>query len=253
MTDDERAEHAARLRGLLYLACPDAPAWAIASTAEAITQHEEPLREASPPVAAHLVRPRQSGTDRLDLNGAYLTGADLSRANLRWAKLCRADLSSANLSDADLSRANLGWAELCRADLNGADLSGADLRRADLRWAELRRADLRRADLRWADLRRADLRWAELRRADLSDAVLRRADLSGANLSGVNLTRANLSGAMLTGATNMRLPTGAIWNWETLWPANLASNVAEHSDQVSPGVYQVRHGGSSRDRDAVQV
>ncbi|MEU9126101.1 pentapeptide repeat-containing protein [Streptomyces sp. NPDC048506] len=228
MTDDERAEHAARLRGLLYLACPDAPAWAIASTAEAITQHEEPLREAVPPVAAHLSQPRQSGTDRLDLNGADLTGADLTRADLRWA-------------------------ELRRADLTGADLTGADLSRADLRWAELRRADLsdavlRSANLSGANLTGADLRWAELRRADLSDAVLRRADLSGADLSG-----ANLSGAMLTGATNMRLPTGATWNWKTLWPANLASNVAEHSDQVSPGVYQVRRGGPSRDRDAVQV
>ena len=99
----------------------------------------------------------------------YLSGADLSDADLRRANLSGADLRRANLSGADLRRANLR-----RANLSGADLSDADLRRANLSGADLRRANLRRANLRRANLRRADLR-----RADLSDA-----DLSGANLSG---------------------------------------------------------------------
>jgi hypothetical protein len=64
------------------------------------------------------------------------------RANLRWA-----DLRCANLSGAKLSR---------------ADLREANLRLADLRWADLRGANLRLADLRGANLTRADLRWADL-------------------------------------------------------------------------------------------
>ena len=53
---------------------------------------------------------------------ADLSGADLSRADLRGAYLSRAYLSGADLSRADLRGAYL----------SGADLSGADLSRADL-------------------------------------------------------------------------------------------------------------------------
>ena len=48
-------------------------------------------------------------------SGAYLSGADLSRA----------DLSGAYLSGAYLSRADLSGADLSGAYLSGADLSGA--------------------------------------------------------------------------------------------------------------------------------
>lgn len=41
LTDDEREQHAAALRGLLYFACPDAPATAISETAKAIAQRAE--------------------------------------------------------------------------------------------------------------------------------------------------------------------------------------------------------------------
>ena len=73
----------------------------------------------------------EPGGVRLDLRGAYLSGADLSGAYLSGA------------------------------DLSGADLRGANLRGADLRGANLREADLRGANLREADLSEADLRGAE--------------------------------------------------------------------------------------------
>ncbi|MEU4880912.1 hypothetical protein AB0G19_10680, partial [Streptomyces althioticus] len=45
MTDDERAEHEARLRGLLYLSCPDAPAGAGGDmTDDERAEHEARLR-----------------------------------------------------------------------------------------------------------------------------------------------------------------------------------------------------------------
>ena len=78
---------------------------------------------------------------------AYLSGADLRRADLYGAYLSRAYLRGANLRRADLSRANLSRAYLYGANLYGADLRGADLCGADLRGAYLSGADLSRADL----------------------------------------------------------------------------------------------------------
>ena len=59
------------------------------------------------------------------------------RANLSGADLSRADLRYANLSCANLSGANLRYANLICANLSGANLSGADLSRANLSCADL--------------------------------------------------------------------------------------------------------------------
>ena len=77
----------------------------------------------------------------------YLSGANLSDANL----------SGANLSDADLRRANLSGANLSDANLSGANLSGANLSGANLRRANLSGADLSDANLSGANLSDADL------------------------------------------------------------------------------------------------
>ncbi|MGW2103693.1 pentapeptide repeat-containing protein [Streptomyces olivaceoviridis] len=148
VTDPERKEHAARLRGLLYLACPDAPAAAITEVAEAMAQRAEEPAQAPVAEAAHLTDGRESAPDPLNLSGA---------------------------------------------------------------------------------------------------------DLSGANLTGADLSNANLSGAWLMAAVDLGLPPRAIWDRETRWPFELASVVVEQSDEVSPGVYQVR-GGTAPDRSgAIRV
>ena len=132
---------------------------------------------------------------RAYLSGADLSGADLSRAYLSDAYLSGADLSGADLSDAYLSDADLSGADLSGADLSGAYLSGADLSRADLSRAYLSRADLSRAYLSRAYLSGADLSDAYLSRAYLSRADLSRADLSRADLSDAYLSGADLSRA----------------------------------------------------------
>jgi uncharacterized protein YjbI with pentapeptide repeats len=149
------------------------------------------------------------------LSGAQLSRLDLRRADLRSADLSGADLRHADLSGADFRGADLSGADLLGADLLGAQLSGADLRitrlpgvnlsdtvltKAQLSGAVLRRAQLSGAvlhgavlhgtDLRGADLRGADLRGADFNEADLSWADLSRADLSGANLRGADLSKA---------------------------------------------------------------
>jgi len=158
------------------------------------------LRRISPEAFARCLRPPFNWG-----RGRYLTGANLRRADLRWANLRRADLRRADLRWANLRRADLSEAYLSGADLTGADLREADLSRAnlsgaDLSGADLSEADLCEADLRWADLRGADLTGANLYGAYLRWADLYGADLSGANLSGANLYRANLTGANLSRA-----------------------------------------------------
>jgi hypothetical protein len=92
----------------------------------------------------------------------FLSGADLSNANLIGASLIgvnlfEADLSNANLMGVNLSDAYLCWANLMGVNLSNANLSGIALSGADLTNADLIKADLRGADLSGADLSRADL------------------------------------------------------------------------------------------------
>ena len=68
---------------------------------------------------------------------ADLSGADLTDADLNWAKLWHADLT-----DADLTGAYLHRADLWEADLSGADLTDADLNNADVYGADLTGANL---------------------------------------------------------------------------------------------------------------
>ncbi|AFZ28084.1 putative low-complexity protein [Cylindrospermum stagnale PCC 7417] len=154
--------------------------------------------------------------------GQFLSGADLSGANLRGAVLSLADLRGTNLSGAYLSGAYLRGTNLSGAVLSGADLSGANLRGTDLSGA-----DLSGADLSGAVLRNAGLRGADLRGADLSRTVLRKADLSRANLSGADLSRANLSGANLSDEFSGDIRWDEKTNWENVQGLDTAINVPE--------------------------
>ncbi|WP_406716060.1 pentapeptide repeat-containing protein [Streptomyces althioticus] len=206
MTDDEHAEHEARLRGLLYLSCPDAPAGALEATAEAITRSAGRVPAAAVPEAADLARPRQPySADPLNLCGADLRDAALMGADLRHADAYGADLSGADLTGADLSHANLTGVDLSHAHLTGANLTDANLSNAQLSHANMNGAVLRDAALTDTDLRSAllcgvDLTGADLMYADMTDAHLRGAVLTGADLSEAVLTGADVSEAVLMGA-----------------------------------------------------
>jgi uncharacterized protein YjbI with pentapeptide repeats len=140
---------------------------------------------------------RKVNLNQANLSGANLSGANLSKAKLNDADLSEADLLDVDLSDAYLVKANLNDANLNRvnlreAHLNGAKLNEAYLREADLSMAHLLLARLSEANLSKANLSKANLRWANLSKANLSEA-----DLSGADLNKANLSEANLSGADL--------------------------------------------------------
>ena len=134
-----------------------------------------------------------------------------------------------------------GEQELSRADLRGARLARANLREVRLWCADLSRADLSEADLRGADLTgarcaQAKLPGADLQGARLSGVNLSGVDLTGANLRGACLAQANLRGADLTGAdlTGAEL-SGATWDARTRWPGS------PHHRSIGP-----QHGGVLR-------
>jgi uncharacterized protein YjbI with pentapeptide repeats len=117
----------------------------------------------------------------------YLRSLNLSETKHgQRISLQRANLSGANLVEANLSGAILGWANLSGADLGIANLSGADFFMANLNGA---------------DLDRVNLSGAYLGNADLSGAYLGGADLSGANLSSADFKNAEgIDTAAFTGA-----------------------------------------------------
>lgn len=161
---------------------------------------------------------RQQALSRLDatsiqLDRAYLAGADLKRVSLPYSSLRKADLSFAQLEEANLRGSQLEDADFVAAQLKGANLTVAWLERANfndaqlegvyLRGSKLKGAYFRKAQLKEARLEGANLTRAHLSEADLSSAELIEANLSEADLTGAVLTNANLTGANLRGA-NLR-------------------------------------------------
>ncbi|MEV7419592.1 pentapeptide repeat-containing protein [Streptomyces sp. NPDC089919] len=178
-----------------------------------------------------------TGGESIHLNGALLTGSDLSGADLGAAELDGARLNEANLTGAKLISAHLDHADLLSAQLTGArfddahlahafichparpcgDLSGTSFAHADLTSAALTGADLRESTLcndeYVTSVRRAPAsapapppgRCALLRLAFLDAADLSGLDLRGVDLSGASVDKAKLVGADLTDATDTGL------------------------------------------------
>jgi uncharacterized protein YjbI with pentapeptide repeats len=135
----------------------------------------------------------------IQLDDAYLVGADLNQAWLRQAYLRNVDLRWAVLYNAYLRGAYLR-----EAHLRGAYLHKADLRETDLSKALMSEADLREVRLWGADLSNADLSEAKLGGADLSNDTNLIADLSGADLSNADLSEAKLNGVNIEHALSLK-------------------------------------------------
>ncbi|MFE9776348.1 pentapeptide repeat-containing protein [Streptomyces sp. NPDC005931] len=208
MVDDTETQRRADVvRGLLFLACPDAPSAALDSAAKGIVERsadqEPPTHAVSD--ARYLTQPRSADDPPRNLAGADLSGTDLTGADLRSANLTRASLVDANMTDADLSHADLTDADLTRTDLTRANLTDADLTRANLTNAYLTRTKLIRADLTGTELTGTGLRWPWHRKRDRdvprvnteaeADA-LRQAKLRAPALFGAELAWAMRAGDM---------------------------------------------------------
>jgi uncharacterized protein YjbI with pentapeptide repeats len=170
----------------------------------------------------------------LDLHGASLACADLSRLRADGLDLRHADLHSARFVDAHLTSCRLDGARLEGSDWSGAIVrlcsldsgrgpaarlvntrledsiaEAADFTRANFHDAHLTDTSFSRAVLREAvldgaegdsiDFRGADLRSADLRGVRFDEADFRGADLRHANLSSGRFHSADFRGALLEG------------------------------------------------------
>ncbi len=133
---------------------------------------------------------KTKGSFRLDLQNAYLLGANLYGANLSGANLHGVNLEAADLLAANLSGVDLTLANLHRVNLNSANLNGANLGGANLSRVLAQHADLSSVDLGGANLSHAHLEWADLSSANVSTADLSHAWLQGTNLSGAAFGKA---------------------------------------------------------------
>jgi uncharacterized protein YjbI with pentapeptide repeats len=143
----------------------------------------------------HKGSPQSLDTTRIQLDNAYLEGADLKQA---W--MPDTSLRGTNLWGVDLSGANLRKANLSGADLWGANFNGAYLRKANLSGANLRKANLSNADLSATNLRGDHLSDANLSRVNLS----RRGSRGESNLIPPDLSNANPEDAQTLEGTDLR-------------------------------------------------
>lgn len=158
------------------------------------------------------IRPNLKGLHlekETDLTGANLSRTDLRGADLSWTYLNSTDLRGADLRGADLTRAALQEANLMNANLSEADLSHAIFLKADLSDADLSKAHMFGTNMTYAVLAGANLRGAIMYDADLECANLTGADLTGANLSCADLVEANFTQATITGC---RVYGVSAWN-----------------------------------------
>ena len=131
---------------------------------------------------------------RINLQGSWLNGTELSEARLEEAVLTEAHLQKTNLNSARLQGAKLDKARLHGISLNQSRLQEAVLFRALLHGANLFNARLQNTKLHKARLHGADLKFAKMQGADLSEAQLQGSALSEAQLHEANLFRTKLHG-----------------------------------------------------------
>jgi uncharacterized protein YjbI with pentapeptide repeats len=165
------------------------------------------------PMAASILHATDTGwvpdeEGKLNLAGAYLGRAAWPYLRMQGADLTGADLSHAYLREVVLDGAVARSVNLSHANLQGASLRqftgfGADLTAADLSLAKAESARFNDAKLKHANLEGALLRGANLNGADLSDSCLVEADLSQARVQGTVISGADFSAAILEGA-NLR-------------------------------------------------
>lgn len=220
---------------LLLQAAPEAGPWARVEAAAVLADAAEHGRQLTERQRRIVAQDLAEGARR------FLPVDAVRREHLPGAELRDADLSAAIIENADLSRADLRGADLSAARMQEVNLSGANLREATLAFAQMAWACLSGADLTGARLDHVVLRYARLAAVDLTGADLHGADLRDTFFQNAILVGANLTGASLWGARMRR----AVWTSATQWPDEYRTAIVEASEEIEPGVFRVRGGGSA--------
>ncbi len=120
----------------------------------------------------------------VEFTSANLTGIAWMDANLEGAWMSQAKLTHAQILGCNCSSAKLSYADLSQAVLWNAKLIGAELYGANLPRAQLSGADVSNADFSYANMAFATLM------PDAGPSNLAGANFTGADLTGVNFTDA---------------------------------------------------------------
>jgi len=151
----------------------------------------------------------------LDLEEAYLVGANLDSANMERCILTNANLEGASLEDATMTgiqakeanfskvqmrRSNVKGSYIKYANFEGAIMANCYLNNSDLSWVNFKKAIMTGVQLDRCSLLDSDLKGAILLHASLKSAIMRGAELDGADLQIADLREADLRGANLTGS-----------------------------------------------------
>ena len=121
------------------------------------------------------------------LNGANLMRAQMQEANFSGVQMQGASLLNAQMQGAYLSEAQMQKAKLSDAQMQGAYLFGAQMQEAVLIGAQMQEANLMRAQMQKAYLFGVQMQGASLLNAQMQGAYLSEAQMQGAYLSGAQM------------------------------------------------------------------
>ena len=139
-----------------------------------------------------------------ELAFAFLSGADLSGAQMQRINLIEAQMEGASLSYAQMQGANLWRAQMDGASLIGAQLQGANLWRAQLLGANFNGAQMQDSLLSETQMQGANLTFAQMQGTDFSDAQMRGAALHFSQLTGTINHPSVFKGTDLSSVINNR-------------------------------------------------
>lgn len=148
---------------------------------------------------------RSANLEGADLSGQDLTNADFTGANLEGADLSGAIASGARFTGANLEGCDFSGAVLVEASFTSANVEGADMTGVRMSRAKCDAANFEGADMTGADLTSSSFASANLQGAVLSHARLVDADFTSANLADAEMDDADIEGARFDGAN---LPVG---------------------------------------------
>ena len=134
------------------------------------------------------------------LQGAFLNGVHLERANLYASHLEDAFLLSTYLEEADIGKAYLTGAKVRGASMRKAKLSFAYLKDVDFQGAILEGADLSHAHIEYADFRWCSLSLTQFTSAHLQDISMGESKSEHVSFSFATLQDVRLDGSILRGA-----------------------------------------------------
>lgn len=163
--------------------------------------------------------------------------ARAERTEWRLVLLTTDDLQGADISGVNLSTLVIDGKDMRRSNLSNADVSGAVIRNSRLDGADLRRSRLLRTEVRESSLQDADLSGA-----NLQGGTLNRVDLSSATMP-ASAGAADVKEVCYSATTQWQGDPPKL-DWQSCWPLTDDRDAADATDRVRPAAADCGYGDS---------